>query len=275
MLLASACFSVMAALAGGAHRLDPGLSTLVASTMRAAVNLVVLVLLSARTPRALFGDGRPALWVRGGLGAVSLVTFFGALGRLGIGEASFLNGTSTMWVAGLAPVVLHERTRPAVWVAILGSLVGMALLVQPRGGDLVGRVLGLTSGLMAAGAYLSVRRAAASNGPVAIVFYFTLVATAVSLAGTLVTGATWPSDVRVVGLLAGAGLAATAGQLTMTAAYQSGPAAPIAAAGAAGPLFTTMLGAGLLGQVPDGRAVLGMAILMFAAIGLPFWSYRG
>jgi drug/metabolite transporter (DMT)-like permease len=274
MLAASACFSVMAVCAGAAHRMQPDLSTFVASTWRAGVNLAVLVLLSARTPRTLLGDGRAALWVRGALGAASLLTFFAALARLGIGEASFLNGTSIIWVAALAPLVLRERTRPAVWVAIVASLVGTALLLQPRGGDLAGRVLGLVSGLVAAGAYLSVRRAAATNGPVAIVFYFTLLATVASLACALLSHATWPTDIRVLAMLAGAGLAATAGQLTMTAAYQAGPAAPIAATGAAGPVFTTLLGASLLGQTPDGRAVVGMAILLFSAVALPFWSYR-
>jgi uncharacterized membrane protein len=73
------------------------------------------------------------------------------------------------------------------------------------------------------------------------------------------TGAAWPARPAVLGLLVLSGLAATAGQLLMTAAYRRGRAAPIAAAAATGPLLSALLGAALLGQTPGPRAAAGMA----------------
>lgn len=283
IMMSSLCFSAMSVLVGAAHRQDPSLSPWVTSAYRSVVNVAILVAIQAREPRLLLGDLRPALWARGVLGAASLLTYFVALGRLGIGEAAFLNTSSTTWVAALAPVVLGERTRGSTWLAVALSLVGMALLSVPRGahsiesllaGDAVGRAAGLASGLCAAGAYLGVRRASATNRPVTIVFYFTAVASLVSVVGALVTGAAWPTDATLLALLVCAGIAATGGQLAMTEGYRHGPAAPLAVAAAAGPLFTTVAGVVVLDQVPDALGLLGMAILLVASVVLPFVTAR-
>jgi len=267
-------FTVMSLSVAAAHARDPDLSTLVASTVRASVNLAVLVALRATDPWSLFGDRRPALLTRGVLGGLSLLTYFGALSVIGVGEAAFLNQTSAVWVAALAPLVLGERTPRLVWVAVTGSMIGVALLAEPRSGDAVGRALALGSGLFAAGAYLSIRRAGETNSPVVIVFYFTLIATL--LAGTLVliTGAPAPKDAATLGWLAMSGLAATGGQLIMTLAYRLGKAGPIAAAGATGALLHALGGWALFGQVPDARAAVGMAILLVSGVALPLIAAR-
>jgi S-adenosylmethionine uptake transporter len=275
MLASAACFAVMATCVAGAHRLDPALPTAVASTLRAAVNLVALVGIARGDLRRLVGDARPALWLRGVLGAASLVTYFAALARLGAGEAAFLNNTSALWVAVVAPLLLGERTPHAVWAALGVSAVGLLLLVEPRDhADGIGRMIGLTSGLCAAGAYLSVRRAGTTNSAIAVVFWFTSIATIGCAAWWAASGFPGPANAGTTACLVGSGLAATAGQLLMTEAYRRGNAAPVAAAGAAGPLLTALLAWGLLGQVPDPRAGLGIAILLVGAVLLPFACTR-
>ncbi len=268
----------MATFVGAAYQRDPTLSTWVTTVFRSGVNLLALVALAKGNWRVLVGDARPALWVRGVLGALSLITYFTALAHLGVGESAFLNQTSAVWVALLAPVFLGERTGRLVWVAVACSLVGVALLAQPRegtGGEVLGRTMGLASGFCAAGAYLSVRKAGETNPPITIVFYFTLMAAVGSLMVTVIGGARIPRDGMTLLLLVGSGLAATLAQLIMTEAYRIGRAGPVAAAGAAGPLFSTLLGAAMLGQIPDRRAAVGMGILVLSGIGLPFLATRG
>ncbi len=274
MLLSSVLFAAMAAFVGLAHQRDPALSTFMSSFFRSVVNALALVALSWRRPLALFGDARPALWARGLLGGIALLSYFGAIQFLSLGEAAFLNQTSAVWVALLAPLLLGQRTGWVVWIAILGSLGGVALLADPRPGaaDSLGRTLGVVSGLAAAGAYVSVRKAAATNSSAVIVFWFTLVGTLASAVLCAVTGAVFPRDALTTCWLIGAGLAATIAQLLMTAAYRDGHVASVAAAGAAGPLLTTAAGWGLLGQVPDGRAFVGMGVLLVTSTVLPFWA---
>jgi S-adenosylmethionine uptake transporter len=283
MLASCSFFAVMSTLVAAAHARDPALTVWTTSAVRAAVNLVVLAAMARFSPRALLGDGRPALWLRGVMGAASLLLYFGSLARIGAGEAAFLNFTSSFWVAALAPLLLGERTRPAVWAAIALSVVGTGLLGWPRAGDpallgdssdLIARAAGLISGLTAAIAYVSVRRASVTNAPIVIVFYFTLVGTVATGIGLLLTPAPLPVDPLVWTLLVGAGVAATGGQLLMTAAYALGPAAPLSATTAATPLFTTLLAVALLGHVPDAVAALGMALLATAGVALPLLSAR-
>lgn len=277
MIACSLLFATMATFVGVAHSLDPHLSTFVTSAFRSGVNLIALILLARFDFKVLFGDGRRALWVRGVLGGLSLVTYFAALAHLGIGQAAFLNQTSAVWVALLAPFFLGERTGWTVWLAVLCSLVGVALLSEPPAHlheEISGRGMGLTSGLCAAGAYLSIRKAGATNRPITIVFYFTLVAAMGSTAASVALGEPLPRDPRTIACLVGAGIAATFAQLIMTEAYRIGRAGPIAAAGAAGPLFSTLLGWLVLGQAPDARAGLGMALLVLSGIGLPLLAAR-
>lgn len=271
MLAACAFFTLMSVSIGEAHRLEPGLSSTAASGVRSGVNLLVLVAMARGNIKFLLGDRRAALWLRGLSGATALLTYFAALELVGVGEAAFLNNTSTFWVAALAPFVLGEPGRPLVWVAVLGSLVGTALLGLPRegAGDTLGRALGAASGLAAAFAYLSVRKAAASNPPQVIVFYFIAVSSIVCVLLALLTPVTWPVLPATWAWLGLAGLAATGGQLTMTRAYQLGPAAPISALSMASPLFTALAGVAFLGEHPDGRAVAGMALLAAFGVGLP------
>jgi drug/metabolite transporter (DMT)-like permease len=271
MVWSSVLFAGMATCVAVAHARDPGLSTTITSAGRAVVNLVLLVALARFDVRSLLGDGRGALWGRGVFGAGALLCYFASIERLSMGEAAFLNQTSAVWVAAASPLLLGERPRAAIWLAIVGSLAGVALLGQPRAvdGDVAGRMLGVTSGLLAAGAYLSIRRASATNAPAVIVFYFTLVATVASVGLALVEGARLPTDPVVWVCLFGAGATATWAQLSMTEAYRSGPAATVAAVGATGPLMTALAGWLVLGQAPDGRALIGMGVLVVTGIVLP------
>lgn len=276
MLVSCVCFTAMSAAIGEAHAQEPALSSTASSAVRSGVNLLVIVAMARGNVNHLLGDRRAALWGRGLAGATALLTYFAALTRVGIGEAAFLNNTSTFWVAAFAPWVLDERARPLVWFAVLGSVVGVALLGAPRDGvsDLLGRGLGAVSGVAAAVAYLSVRKASSSNPPEVIVFYFIAVSSIVCMFLALFTPVTWPSAPGTWAWLAFAGLAATGGQLMMTRAYQWGPAAPIAALSTATPLFTALVGVLVLGESPDGYALAGMACLAGFGVGLPLFDAR-
>jgi drug/metabolite transporter (DMT)-like permease len=276
MLAASVSFAVMATCVAGAHRVEPEVGTFAVSFVRSVVNLVVLLVMTRGDLPALIGDARPALWVRGLLGATALICHFHALGAIGAGEAAFLNQTSAAWVAVLAPLLLGEPTRRWVLLAVAGSLLGMGLLAHPRPelGDLAARLIGLGGGLSAALAYLSVRRASTSNPSTTIVFWFTWVGAVLSGLGAWWLAAAWPRTALGWTLVLASGVFATLGQLLMTAAYRHGQAAPVAAASAAAPLLTVLLAAICLGQLPDATGAAGMVVLLLSGVALPLLQTR-
>lgn len=273
MLLACLLFSGMSLCVALAHRAQPDLSTAVASLWRSAVNLLLLLPMAGFRWRALVGDGRPALWARGVCGAAALLTYFAAIPRVGMGESAFLNQTSAVWVALLAPPLLGERTGRLVWLAVVVGLGGLALMSAPRPGlDAAGLGIGAASGLFAALAYLAMRRGGATNTAVTLVFWFTAMSTVASAA--LAVGGVGPRSWAVVGLLVGAGVFATRAQLLMTRAYQEAPAALVASAGVLSPVLSGLWGWLVLGEQPTGRALAGMALVLVATVGLPWLASR-
>jgi drug/metabolite transporter (DMT)-like permease len=276
MLAASASFAVMAICVSAAHTAEPTVGTFAVSFVRSVVNLVVLIVMVRGDLPALIGDARPALWLRGVLGATALLAHFHALGQIGAGEAAFLNQTSAAWVALLAPLLLAEPTHRWVVLAVGGSLVGMGLLAHPRPelGDLAARLIGLGGGLSAALAYLSIRRASSSNPSTTIVFWFTWVGAVISGAGAWWLEVSWPGTLLGWSLVVGSGVFATLGQLFMTAAYRQGQAAPVAAASAAAPLLTAVLGVLVLNQRPDATGLAGMVVLFASGVALPLIQTR-
>ena len=272
MIGACVMFAGMATCIVLAHRADPLLSPWWTSLSRALVNGVSVAAIAGFDPVVLRGDGRRSLWVRGMIGGIGMVAYLTAIHRTSAGEAAFLSQTGMIWVLVASPWVVGEWPARRAWVAVAGSLVGVALLAWPRDalGDGLGRMLGLVAGLTTAGANLSIRVASRSNGPTTIVWYFTAVATVVSAVGVVASRAPWPAGVSVWVWMAGAGVCATVAQLQMTQAFREGDASLVTAAGASSPLFTAIAGAVLLGQRPDREGVAGMAILVVTGLVLPF-----
>lgn len=279
MLLASLLFSLMNACVYGAKRADPSVDSAVVSFIRVLVNLLLLLVpaLFRRRVCGLFGDLRPALWLRGLFGAMALMLSFAAIQRIGVGQSAFLHATSGVFVALLSPWFLRQKTHALIWIAILTSLTGVGLLFDVRieNADIAGRGIALASGFLAALAYLMVARSGRSNSPSTIVFYFCLVGVVLHLAYFSQIGGRWPNDREFWAWALGSGIMATGAQLYMTRAYQQAPAALLGAVGYTGPVFSMIWGVLLFAQIPDRNALIGCALVLLGGIALPLLGTRG
>jgi|SRR5918999_817755 DME family drug/metabolite transporter len=128
---------------------------------------------------------RPLLSL-GVLLAVHWVLFFAAINETSVASAVLVTYTAPVFMAMLSPLVLGERlTR--VTVAALGvSLAGTALIALSSGedsGDVTAHGVALALGAAVTMAFLIVllKRFSAGTDPVTVVFYESLVATAVLL----------------------------------------------------------------------------------------------
>jgi S-adenosylmethionine uptake transporter len=203
---------------------------------------------------------------------MALICSFASMKAIGIGDSSFLNSSSGVFVAVLGPLVLRQKNSRVAWVAVAGSMVGLFLLFQPRLDDALpyGRTLGLASGLFAAAAYLMIARAGRSNSPRSIVFYFALVATCVHLAAFAVLDIQWPTQPLSYVMLVAAGLVASAAQIFLTRSYQNAPAAYCAAVSYLAPVASMVIGFMIFKDVPDSAAWAGAAIVLACGVVLPF-----
>jgi drug/metabolite transporter (DMT)-like permease len=278
MLIAGVLFSIMGVGVYAASLVQPPVAAAMASFIRVAVNLSILVVpaLVFRDLPGLFGDLRPSLWLRGLFGGFSLLLSFAAIPRIGPGESAFLTASSSVFVALLGPFVLAQRNSGAVWLAILGSLTGLCLLFQPRldATDFLGRGMALGSGFLAALAYLMVARAGRSNPPRTVVFYFCFVAVLIHLGLFAAAGTDWPRGAAAWGWVLLAGLAGSGAQWFMTRAYQTAPAALVGAVGYVGPVLSVLFGVLLFARQPDEQALWGCALVLLCGVLLPFLTAR-
>ena len=281
MVIASVLFAAMGAFIFQVRLWDSSASPLTASFIRVAVNLLFVIIASSRRGLwrgavDLFGDMRGSLWARGFFGTLSVMGLFTAIHMIGLGEASFLHSFNAVWIAALSPFILGQPNTKLGWLAVVMGLVGLYLLYQPDldGHEFVGRSVAIASGAFAGTAYMMISRAGRSNPPLTVVFYFCLVATFVHLAWFYVDGFVWPADARSWLLLITAGLFASVAQIFMTKAYQIAPAAMVGAASYTTPVFNLIVGFVFFATMPNGRGLLGSAIVLLSGVALPFLQDR-
>ncbi|WP_231890942.1 DMT family transporter [Methylomonas koyamae] len=273
MLLACLLFSLMNASVFAVRWFDAALPAGVISFFRILANLLILLLpalLRGRT-KALFGDGRPSLWLRGLFGASALMLSFAAIVRIGPGESAFLTASSGIFVALLGPLVLGQRNSLRAWLAIIGAFSGVSLLFDiDDSHNLLGQSMALLSGLLSALAYLMVARAGRSNPPQTVIFYFCLVALPLHALYFAVFGAELPQAYPVWGLLLLVGIFGSGAQHFMTRAYQRAPAALVSSIGYLAPVLSLVWAVVLFGQIPAQSALLGAALIAVFGVLLPF-----
>ncbi|MDP2835298.1 MAG: DMT family transporter [Pseudomonadota bacterium] len=273
MLLAGASFALMGVL------VKLGVQWFSSHELVFYRSLIALALLLAgMTLRHGISGGRhflgehTALHLRRGLvGFLALATFFYAVAHLPLSLAITLNYSSPLFLALLMPWQLNERPSRAQYATVAVGFVGVALLLRPWDSapqDLVAGLVGLFSGVMAAFAYIHVRRLGRLGEPEwRTVFWFAVVcALGASLLTSLDGGWHGAAAVEHVGLLLGVGLFATLGQLAMTRAYRKGDTVVVAAFAYSTVVFGGILDTLIFDMAMPISAWIGMLITVLAGI---------
>ena len=242
---------------------------------RGLVGVVVLGVVMRQQRVALRSPVPMMHFWRSLVGVVSLVGWFYSIGQLPLATAVTLNYTSSVWIATFllgGAVLFNQRSlsstqTPLMFTIVLG-FVGVALVLRPTlsAGQLVGGMVGLLSGMLAALAYLQVASLARAGEPDSrTVWYFSLGAVLVGGLGMLVVGGTAWSGWQGVWLLP-IGLLALGGQLCMTRAYASGATLVVANLQYTGIIFASLYGVWIFGDHIDAPAVLGIGLIIVSGV---------
>ena len=203
------------------------------------------------------------------LGTIGIFANFYALSHIPIADGQTLNKTAPFFTVLFASIFLRERASVSQFAAILIAFAGAVLVAKPgfAGGDAFALSMALLGGICAGGAYAALRALGRTGmSPTLIVFTFSAFSCLASLP-FIFTGFVMPTAAQFAALF-GAGFGAAIGQFGITAAYRFARPNEIAVYDYFNIPCTAAFGYLLFGQVSDALSILGMFIIVVAAICL-------
>lgn len=272
MILAVTLFTAMSACIKAADRVPAGQAVF----FRAGLTVPVILLWLALRGRIAEGLATRQPWAhlrRGVVGSVSMGLGFAGLRYLPLPEVTALQFVTPILIVIFAAMMLGERIRAVRITAVVAGLLGVIVILWPRltatgeGAQLFGASLVLCSAGLAALAQIFVKSMAGREGTVAIVFYFSLTATVLSLL-TIPFGWVRPTAPELA-LLIGAGVLGGIGQLVLTTSYRHADAGVLAPFTYVSMLWSLAFGFVFFDEVPT-LAMLSGAALVIAA-GVAIW----
>lgn len=235
---------------------------------RALVTLVLSWIVLRRSGKSPWGRHRSLLVLRGALGFVGLSCVYYAVTHLPLAEATVLQYLHPVFTALLAALVLREGLRASVGLSCVLGLAGVLFVTRPAllfGGAAaplapLAVLVAVGGALFSSCAYVVVRRLAAVEDPVVIVFYFPMVAVPASLPAFL-DGPVLPRGLDWL-WLAGVGVSAQLGQVWMTHGLRREAAGRASAISYVQVLFAAGWGALFFGERPTAWTALGAALVL-------------
>ncbi len=218
---------------------------------------------------------------RGVVGTLAMGLGFAGLGYLPLPEVTAIGYAAPLLTVVFAAMFLGEQVRLFRISAVILGLVGVLIVLAPRltivSGDAAGMaeafgaVLVLGGAVFAALAQVFVRRLVAFEQTSAIVFWFSVTATVLSLV-TVPFGWVWPTPGDTAFLI-GAGLLGGLGQILLTSSYREADASLVAPFDYASMIFALGIGYFVFAEVPTLPMLGGAALIVSAGI-LIIWRER-
>ena len=227
--------------------------------------------LKARAPMGHF-------W-RGVVGVAAMGLGFAGLGLLPLPEVTAIGYAAPILTVVFAAMFLGEKVGPFRLSAVALGMTGVLIVLSPRlsvsdtitEAQTLGAILVLGGAVFTALAQVFVRKLVATESTSAIVFWFSVTATVLSLV-TLPFGWVIPSPTQA-GLLILAGLLGGVGQILLTSSYRWADASVVAPFEYASILFALAIGYWVFAETPTPTMLGGAALVVLAGIVI-IWRER-
>ncbi len=223
---------------------------------------------------------RPLLHLtRATSGVISMFCSFAALIFLPLSDTTAIGFAAPLFGVVFSVLLLNEKVRIYRWTAVFAGFIGVLLIFVPHLIDsftttaskaaLIGSVLALVAALLSAFSMTTVRRLTLTEKTPAIVFYFSVGATLVSLA-TLPFGWIMPTPVDGI-ILISIGLLGGIAQVLLTQSYRYADASLVAPFDYLALFWAIVFGWLVFSDVPSWQMLTGGGIVIIAGI---FVIYR-
>ncbi|MBP1806402.1 DMT family transporter [Rubellimicrobium aerolatum] len=278
-LVSVALFTAMAALIKAASdEVPPGEAVFFRSFFACPVILAWLAWQGTLRQGLRTRDPLGHVW-RGFAGTTAMGLGFAGLGLLPLPEVTALGYAAPLLIVVFGAMFLGERVRAVRLLAVAMGLLGVLVVLWPRltlGAaaspyETLGAVVTLGAAVFSALAQIFIRRLTATESTSAIVFWFSVTGTVLSLT-TLPFGWVVPSP-RDTAFLVGAGLLGGVAQIGLTSAYRYAEAGLVAPFEYASMLLAIAIGYAAFAEVPAPTTLVGAAVIIAAGL-LIIWRER-
>ena len=208
------------------------------------------------------------------VGVSSMACSFAALAFLPLPEQMAIGYAAPLITVVLAALLLGETVRLYRTSAVIVGFLGILVILWPRlevlrhgfagSEDAVGAGLALAGAVFSAMAMVAVRRLVATENTQAIVFYLSLVSSALALL-SLPFGWIWPTPLEA-GLLVLSGILGGFGQILLTESYRHAETSTIAPFEYTTMIWGLALGYLLFADIPSLAVLAGAAIVIASGI---------
>jgi drug/metabolite transporter (DMT)-like permease len=213
---------------------------------------------------------------RGLVGTSAMAMTFMGLGMLPLPEVTAIGYATPIFTLILAALFLGERIRLVRITAVGIGLLGVLIMIYPRltgSADMsstafIGVLLVLAATIARGFVQIHIRRMVMTENTAAIVFYFSITASVLSLL-TLPFGWVVP-DLRELTLLVGAGLVGGVAQILVTSSYRFAPASMLAPYDYVSMLFAIAIGYIWFAELPTAVMLAGATLVILGNI-LVIW----
>lgn len=198
-------------------------------------------------------------------GITAMYSFFYALAHIPITDAMIFTYSAPVFIPLIAWLWLREIPSPFSLAAVAIGIVGVYWVVKPSDGLFDGiSALGFATSVLAAAAFVSVRKLSSTESPVVIVFYFSIFS---ALVAAIPMYWAWQSvdNLSLLKLII-IGIVATLSQIAMSRAYSLAPASTIGPIAFSSIVFGGIAAWFLWGETPDSLSLLGTLLIFIACL---------
>ncbi len=229
-------------------------------------NLFGLVILAPLLIKAgtkiLHTDNLKLHLARAGFGMGAMYSFFYALGHISLGDTMLIKSTIPLIIPFVSLIWLKESISRRIIIAGILGFMGVFLILEPNGETDWASLVALFSSIMAALAFVTVRKLSATEPTLRIVAYFAIFGMCISSIPLIWAWQT-PTPIEYMMLIA-IGLTTTIGQLLLTRGYQNAPAASVGIFTYTSVPFGTFLGWLFFEEILDINSLFGAVLIVLA-----------
>lgn len=200
--------------------------------------------------------------LRSGIGMGAMYCFFYSLAYLPLGDSMLIKSTIPLIIPFVSAFWLKESITGRIAIAGGLGFLGVFLILEPSGDTNWASLIALCSSIMAACAFVTVRKLSATEPPLRIVTYFAIFGLSISSI-PLINNWQTPT-LRQFLLLMGVGLTTTIGQLLLTRGYQNAPASSVGIFTYTSVPFGTFLGWLIWRDLLDKNSYVGAILIVIA-----------